>query len=142
MFGCFHLQVTRNDDNSCILMFSKPRTATSFHIDGILVELFHPAYGIIHRIFHSFSNCELNSEMCSNIVWKHPVLPAPFDVQLWPRRIEIVMGNVVWQATAMTIFERRPDKISQVRLTETSCISEPPTPFLTQDGSEEDLNIP
>ena len=129
--------VTRNDDNACFLVFSKPRTA--FPPEGILVELFHRTYGVIQKIMHFFSNCELNQEMCSKIYWAHPALPATFEVQLWPRHIEITLGNVVWQASETTTSERRVD---EGHVIEAPCISESTPSSLTQEDSDEDFDIP
>ena len=134
--------VTRNDDNACFLVFSQPRTASGFPPDGMLVELFHQNYGIIHNILHFFSYCELNQEMCSKAYWDHPALPATFEVQLWPRHIEIMLGNVVWQASELNISERRVDGIPEGHVIMAPGISESPTSSLTQENSDEDFDIP
>jgi hypothetical protein len=103
MFGYHHFQVTRDDDNSCTLAFS-----------SILIEVFHPSYGFIVRIRHFFSDCELNNEMCARHQIVHPGLPVPFDAQLWPRHIQISLGNAVWKVTDLMISESRAGDSSWV----------------------------
>ena len=134
--------VTRTDDNVFFLVFSQPRTALNFPPDGILVELSHQTYGTIHNILHFFSYCELNKEMCSKTFWTHPALPAIMEVQLWPRHIDIILGNVVWRATPLTISENRMDGIPEGHVTETPPTSEPPTPSLNDEDWDEDTNLP
>jgi hypothetical protein len=94
-----------------------------------VVEVLHPSYGFIVRIHHFFTDCELDNEMCARHQLMHPGLPAPFDAQLWPRHVQIFLGNAVWKATDVMISESRAEEKSWVYIAETQSKSEPGTPF-------------
>jgi hypothetical protein len=117
------------DANPCTLVFSSPGTAIQFSQHAILVEVFHPSYGFIVRIHHFFTDCEMVTEMCARHQIMHPGLPAPFDAQLWPRHIQISLGNVVWKATDVMISESRAEEKSWIYIAEAQSKSEPGTPF-------------
>ena len=67
--------------------------------------------------------------MCARHEIMHPGLPAPFDAQLWPRHIQISLGNVVWKATDVMISESRAEEKSWIHIAEAQSKSEPGTPF-------------
>jgi hypothetical protein len=99
------------------------------------MEVYHPTKGFLVGIRHFFSDCELNNEMCARNQIVHPFLPAPFDAQLWPRHVQISLGNTVWKATDVMISESRAGESSWVYIAETQSKSEPGTPF--QDNESE-----
>jgi len=131
MFGCHQFPVTRedDDDNTCTLTFSSLRTAVHSPQHAILVEVLHPSYGVIVRIHHFFADCPLDNELCARHQVMHPGLPAPLDAQLWPRHMQISLGNTVWKATDAMISESRAEERSWVYMAETQSKSEPGTPF-------------
>lgn len=125
MFGCHHFEVTRDDDDSCTLNFSFPGTAGRFPQHAILVEVLHRSYGFIVRTPHFFPHRQLDNELCT----RHPSLPAPLDAQLWPRHIQMSLGNAVWKASDVMISESRTEEGSWVYIAETESKSELGTPF-------------
>jgi hypothetical protein len=54
---------------------------------------------------------------------------APFDAQLWPRHVQIFLGNAVWKATDVMISESRAEEKSWVYIAESQSQSGPGTPF-------------
>ena len=128
MFGCHHFQVTRDDQDSCILIFSSPRAATRPSQNGILVEVFHPSYGFIVRIHHYFSAASGTTTCVQDTKSSMPVRQ-PHSM----RNSGLGTFRYFW----VTRFGRRPIPWSpkavrgrvQVYIAETQSKSEPGTPF-------------
>jgi len=55
-------------------------------------------------------------------------LAALLDAQLWPRHIQISMGDAVWKATDVMISGRRAGERTWAYIAETQSKSEPGTP--------------
>lgn len=127
-------QATRNDPDSCTLIFFRPRTP-NFQSNEIEVDIFHPRHGITSHLQHVFENRETESERCSTLEFRYPGLPQ-FVAKLWPRSVEISMGNTVWTAKGNGITESRPEAETWVYIREDQCEDEPATPFEEDDIGE------